>query len=84
MFIINFDELNFGELFEIEHQGERNGIERAIRLTTTGKIHMCNTISKCKFGVTSKTVGHERQPLVTFDITGTFEVFIEHGADQIL
>ena len=84
MFIINFDELNFGELFEIEHQGERNGIERAIRLTTTCKIHVCNTISECKFAVTGETIGHERQPLVTFNITGTFEVFIEDCADQIL
>ena len=76
--------MNFGELFEVEHQRERDGIERAIRLATTREVDMYNTISKSDLAVACETVEHERESLVAFDITRTLEVFIENGADQIL
>lgn len=76
--------MNFGELLEIEHQRERDGVERAVRLAATRKVNMHNTISKSDLAVACETVEHERKSLVAFDIARTFEVFIEDGADQIL
>jgi hypothetical protein len=76
--------LNFGELFEVKHQRQRNGVKRAIRLATTRKIHMRDTISEHKLAVTGKTVEDEGCALVALDIARTFEIFIEDGADQIL
>ena len=76
--------MNFGELFEVEREWERDGIERAVRLTTTREIYMRDAIGKCQFAVASETIEHEGKSLVALDIAGTLEVFIEHGADQIL
>jgi hypothetical protein len=76
--------LNFGELFEVEHQRERNGVERAIRLATAREIDMHNTIGKGDFAVAGETVEHERLPLIAFDCVWAFEIFIEDCADQIL
>ena len=76
--------MNFRELFEIEHQWKRDGVERAIRLTTAHKIHMRDAIGKGKFAVAGESIEHERESLVTFDSARTFEVFIETRADQIL
>lgn len=76
--------MNFGELFEVEHQRERDGVERAVRLATAREVDMHNTISKSDLAVACETVEHERESLVAFDSARTFEVFIEDGADQIL
>ena len=76
--------MNFGELFEVERERERDGIERAVRLATTREIYMCDTIGKCQFAVASETIKDEGESLVALDITGTLEVFIEYRADQIL
>jgi len=84
MFIVNFDELNFGELLEVEHQRERDGVERAIRLTTAYKIHVRDAVGKCEFAIAIETIKHEGKSLVAFDIAWTLEIFIEHRADQIL
>ena len=53
-------------------------------MTTACEIDMRNAIRKCKFAIAIEAVEHERASLIAFDITWTFEVFIEHGADQIL
>lgn len=84
MFIVDLDELNFGELFEVLHERKRNRVKRAIRLATPRKVNVGNTIGKCQFAIASESVEHKRKPLITFDIPRTFEVFIENGADQIL
>jgi hypothetical protein len=76
--------LNFGELFEVERERERNGIERAVRLATTREIYMRDTIGKCQFAVTGETIEYEGESLVALNIAWTFEIFIERGADQIL
>lgn len=81
--IVNLDELHFGELFEIRHKGLCDGVQRAIRLTTTGEIDMHNAVGIFDFAVAVETVQHERETLVTFHVAGTFEVFIEYRADQI-
>ena len=84
MFIVDLDELNFRELFEIFHERARDGIERAIRLTIAHKIDMRDAIGKYKFTVAIETVQHEGESLVTLDVARTLEIFIEHPADQIL
>jgi len=76
--------LNFGELFEVEHQRKRDGVERTVRLATAREINMRDAIGKGKFAIAIEAVEHERESLVAFDSTRTFEVFIEDGADQIL
>jgi len=75
--------LYLGELFEIEHKRPRNGIERAVRLTTASQINMRHTVSKCQFAVTGKAVEHQGESLVAFDIARTLEKFIQYSADQI-
>ena len=84
MFIVDLDELNFRELFEIFHERARDGIKRAIRLTIPHKIDMRDTIGKHKFAVTVETVQHQGESLVTFDIARAFEIFIERCANEIL
>ncbi len=84
MFIIDLHELHFRELFEVLHERARNGIERAVRLTTASQVDMRHAIGKCQFAVTGETVEHESEALIAFDIAGTFEIFIEHRTDQIL
>ena len=84
MFVVDLDKLNLGELFEIYHQRAGDGIQRAIRLTTAREIDMRDAIGKYEFAVTGKTVEHECKSLVAFNIAGSFEIFIEYRADQIL
>ena len=76
--------MNFGELSEIEHERERDGIERTVRLAPAREIDMRDTIRKGKFAVASETIEHERESLIAFDSPRTFEIFIEDGTDQIL
>lgn len=78
MLIINFDELHFGELFEIFGQRTCNVVQRAIRLAFASQIHVCNAIRKSQFAVTGETIEDEGESLVTFHIAWTFEEFLEH------
>ena len=82
--IVNLDELNFRELFEIRHDRLRDGVQRPIRLATAREIDMYNAICVFEFAITRKAIEHKREPLIAFHIAGTFEVFIQHRADQIL
>lgn len=76
--------MNFWKLFEVEHQRERDGVERTVRLATAREIDMRDTIGKGELTIASEAVEHERESLVAFDIARTFEVFIEDGTNQIL
>lgn len=76
--------MNFWKLFEVEHQRERDGVERTVRLATAREIDMRDTIGKGELAIASEAVEHERESLVAFDIARTFEVFIEDGTNQIL
>lgn len=82
--IVHLDKLDFRELFEVRHDRLCNGIQRAVGLTTTREIDMCNAVCIFEFAVSGKAVQHKRETLVAFHIAGTFEVFIEHCADEIL
>ncbi len=44
---------------------------------------MHNAIGIGNFAVACKTIENKGESLVTFDIARTFEVFIEHRADQV-
>jgi len=79
-FIINFDELHFGELFEVLGQRAGDVVQRAIRLATTGQIHMGDTIGKHKFAVTGETIEYEGEALIAFHIARAFEEFVDHGS----
>ena len=82
--IVYLDELNLRELFEIRHDRLRDGIQRAIRLTTAREIDVRDAVCIFEFAVPGEAVEHECETLVAFHIAGTLEVFIEHGANQIL
>jgi hypothetical protein len=84
IFVVDFDELHFGELFEIFSQWTRDVVERTIRLAAAHQIYMGNAIRKGKFTVTRETVEDQCQTPIPFDIAGSFEEFIEHRAQQIL
>lgn len=82
--IVYLDELDFRELFEVRHDRLCNGIQRAVRLTTTREIDVCNAACIFEFSVSGETIKHERETLIALHIARTFEVFIENRADQIL
>ena len=79
--VINFDELNLRELFEVQNQRLCNGVQRAIRLTISKQIHMYTSICKDQPAIACKTVEDLSQSLVPFHIAGTLEKFIEHSCD---
>ena len=76
MFIVNLDILNLRELFEILHERLCDGVQRPVRLTFASQINMCNPICNDQFAVTRKTVEHQPQSLIPFNIPRTLEVFI--------
>ena len=82
-FIIDFDELHFGELFEIFTERTCNVVERTVGLAPTRKIDMRNSISKGEPAIAGETVENEREPLIAFHIAGAIEEFVEHCAQQI-
>jgi hypothetical protein len=82
--IVDLDELNIGELFEIEDERARDVIERAIGLTVAREIDMRNTIGVFKFAIAREAIEDESDAFVAFDTAGTFEEFVEDAADQIL
>ena len=80
MFVIDFDKLHFGELFEVFHERTRDVIKGAVRLTFAREIHLRHTIGKSQFAVTGEAIEYQRESLIAFDIAGAFEEFIEDGA----
>jgi hypothetical protein len=59
MLVVDFDELYFGELFEIFRQRQGHIVERAIRLAAARQVHMGNAFCKGEFAVTGETVEHQ-------------------------
>ena len=45
---------------------------------------MCNAIGVLELAIASEAIEHECKTLVALHIAGTFEIFIEHCADQVL
>lgn len=84
MLVINLDELYFGELFEISGQWTCDGVECPVRLALTGEIDVGDTIGVLELAVPCEPVEHQGETLIAFHITGTLEVFVENGTDQVL
>lgn len=82
--IIDLDELNIGELFEVEDQRACDVVERAIGLTVAREVDVRNTISIFEFAVTSEAIEDEGDAFIALDTAGTFEKFVEDAADQVL
>jgi hypothetical protein len=82
--IVDLDELNIGELFEVEDERARDVIERAVGLAIAREIDMCDTISVFEFTIASEAIEDEGDAFVTFDIAGTFEELVQDAADQVL
>ena len=80
VFVVDLDELHFGELLEIFHQRTRDVVERAVRLASARQVNMCNPIRKGKFAVAREAIEDQCEYLITFDIAGSFEELIEHRA----
>jgi hypothetical protein len=76
MFIVDLDILNLRELFEILHEWLGDGVQRPVRLTFASQINMCHPIRNDQFAVTRKTIEHQPQSLIPFNIPRTLEVFI--------
>jgi len=81
--IINLDELNLRELFEICHQRTRDGVKRPIRLAIPCEINVRASIRKDKPGIASKAVENKSKSSVPFHIAGTLEELIEYGSDAL-
>ena len=81
--VINLDELNLRELFEIRHQRTRDRVERPIRLAVTSQINVHPPIGKDKPAIACKAVEYETQSLISFHIAGTLEELIEDSRDAL-
>lgn len=76
--------MHFRKLFEIQCQRAGDRVKRTVRLAFAGEIYLYNTIGIGDFTVSDKTVEYERKSLIAFDIARALEIFIQHGANQIL
>ena len=82
-FIIDFDELNFGELFEIFGERTCNVVERAVGLAPTRKIDMRNSIGKSESAIAGEAVKNKCEALIALHIARAIEEFIEHRAQKV-
>lgn len=83
MLIVDLDELNIGELFEVCHERARNCVKSSVRLTTAGEVNMRDAIGIGKPAVASKSIEHQSQSLIPFHIAWAFEVFVEDSTHNI-
>jgi hypothetical protein len=83
MLIINLDELNIRELFEVCHERARDSVKRPVGLAIPGEINICDAIGIFQFGIAREAIEHQRETLISFNITRTLEVFVQNRADDI-
>jgi len=81
--VVNLDELELGELFDIRHQETSDIIKGAIGLAIPCQIYIDSSIGKDKPLIPCKAIQDRCESLVTFHITGTFEEFIQHSRHTI-
>lgn len=81
--IVDLDELDLGELLEIQHQRAGDRVQRPIRLAIPGQVKVHTAIRKLHFAIAGKTIIDHRKSLVSLHIAGTFEEFIEHRLDDV-
>ena len=81
--VINLDELNLRELFEICHQWARDGVKRSIRLAIPCEINVRASIREDKPAIACKPVENKSKSLIPFHIAGALEELIEYGSDAL-
>ena len=81
--VINLDELNLWELFEIRQQWTRDRVKRPVRLAIPCEINVHSPICKDQPAVARKAVKYETESPVSFHITRTFEELIEYRSDAL-
>lgn len=82
--IVDLDELDLGELFEVRHQRTRDRIQRAVRHAVSRQVNIGATVREHHSAIACETVTDHRQPLIALHVTGPFEEFIEHRIDDVL
>lgn len=82
--VVDLDELNVGELLEVECERARNIVERAVGLTTACEVDVRDTVGKFEFAVACEAIEDDGKSFVAFDVAGTFEEFVQDPADQVL
>jgi hypothetical protein len=82
--VVNLDELNFGELFEVKRQRARNGVKCSVRLAGTCEVYVRDTIGKFKPVIAREAIENERKILIALHVTGTFEKFVQDSANKVL
>lgn len=82
--VVDLDELNVRELFEIDGQRAGNGVECAVGLTGTGQVDVRHAVGKFEPVIACKAVEDEGKPVVAFHIAGTLEELVQDSADQVL
>jgi len=81
--VINLDELNLRELFDIRHQRTRDGVKCAIRLAIPREVNVYSSVRKGKSAIACKAVEYETQSFISFHVAGTFEELIEDSSDAL-
>ena len=83
-FIIDLDELYIGELLEVLNEWLGDVVQRAVRLTSAGKVDLSDTVGEHDTLVAGKAVEHKSQPCVTLNRVGSGKEFIYNSAQQVL
>ena len=83
-FIIDLDELYLGELLEVLNEWLGDVVQRAVRLTSAGKVDLSDTVGEHDTLVAGKAVEHKSQPFVTLNRVGSGKEFIYNGTQQVL
>ena len=81
--VINLDELNLWELFEIRQQQTRDCVKRAVRLAIPCKVNVHSPVCKDQPAIACKAVEYKAKSLVSFHIARTFEELIEYRSDML-
>lgn len=82
--IVDLDKLNIRELFEVDGQRARDGIERAVRLAVPGEVDVRDAVGIFESAVAGEAVEDEREPGVAFHVAGTFEEFVQRRPNEVL
>jgi len=81
--VINLDELNLRELFDIRHQRTRDGVKCAIRLAIPREVNVQSSVRKDKSAIACKAVEYETKSLISFHVAGTLEELVDYRSDAI-
>jgi hypothetical protein len=82
--VVDLDELNVGELLEVDGQRAGDGVERAVGLAGAGQVDMRHAVGEFESAVACKAVQDQGKPIVPFHIAGTFEELVQDSPDEVL